>query len=530
MDCKDTQAAFADIMNGKEPRLSSSDFLELKSLKLINPVKGIGTARSMNNEITNLRTKLTQLRTAKQNLSLKIKDLEIFHPKMTPRKLYKKNIEYKTHKDQLVNLDKEERRFRTKLVNIVQKVSHQQHYSQVNDEYVSLSYKGYELVEELRQRLGRVGRMELTAFVSELSAIKAHFQKRAKKAHLILKKISPRFKDVDEIHLRSAAVGLSGKEGGYETVVKYFTTAYKALNRSFFERSANTILAESLSLIANDMTELESLLEKAFDNISILKDDSHLRDEQLRAISIIMSQKTDIENLIEQTKKIARRYCWKSLSAAAFMATQPNSKSGRLPRFGTRSSPPDADQDDVMAKEFLRFNKELSELEQNGTENYMAAALMASADLPFEELMQRFNNVKVMLSKFNLGSAIVPSAMLAILPVEVGESMDNLRLASAAISANKLSLGGIENLSLGMKLLMQSATTPVSTRTHAKAPMVPVRGAPAPVPSVLAITGLSTASALTMNVGVLTFHEITLHRTAVDDYTFHPVHSHYIYG
>jgi hypothetical protein len=530
MDCRDTLAALTDILKGKEPRLSSSDFYELKTLKLINPVKRTGTAGSMNIEITNLRNELTRLRARKENLKTKIRDLELYHSSMTPRKLYRKNSEYKSNKIDLYNLDKKERQVRTKLVNKVQRVSHQRYFTEVNDEPVTLSYRGYELIEELQQRLKRVERMELTEFVSELEAIKTHFQQRAVKAHLILKKISPKLKDVDEIHLRSASVGLSGRPGDYVTAVKCFITAYKALDRNFLERSANVMLAESLTLISKDLGELESLLKKALDNISVLKDASHPRDEQLRAISIIMSQKTDPENLIRQTKKIAIKYCWKSLSAAAFLATQTKHKTHRHSWFKTHPDSIEIKPGDAMAKVFLKFNEELFRIEENGTENYMAAALMTSAEFPFEELMQRFNRVKDMLTKFNLDSPIVPSAMLAILPVEVGESMDNLRLASAAISANKLSLGGIENISLGMKLLMQSATTPVTKHTFAKAPIVPVTSTTAAIPSVLAITGLSAASALTMNVGVLTFHEITLHKTAVDDYHFHPVHSHYIYG
>jgi hypothetical protein len=113
-----------------------------------------------------------------------------------------------------------------------------------------------------------------------------------------------------------------------------------------------------------------------------------------------------------------------------------------------------------------------------------------------------------------------PAAMLAVLPQGVEENLDNLRLASAAIVSNRLSLGGAENLSLGIKLLMESSLMAAST---------PGAGGAGP-PSVLAVAGVSPAASAPFGVGLAAFHETSVHRAAWRDYRFHPVHHHYIYG
>ena len=74
---------------------------------------------------------------------------------------------------------------------------------------VRVTYKGRELMVTMEPRLGRVGGKELPEFIEEIETVKAHFEARATRAQKILKRISPKIKEVEEIHLRLAAVGLS---------------------------------------------------------------------------------------------------------------------------------------------------------------------------------------------------------------------------------------------------------------------------------------------------------------------------------
>jgi hypothetical protein len=213
---------------------------------------------------------------------------------------------------------------------------------------------------------------------------------------------------------------------------------------------------------------------------------------------------------------------------AALLASQFGAGSGKVRRYtdwvGAK------DEEGGVFWKFVNINENLSAGNGDELETAMAAALLSSADISIEAVTERYHLAMSMLRRFGLGDMEVPSAMIAILPVNVEESMDNLRMAAASIGANRLSLGGVENLSLGMKMLMHSAAIPVKIDPGVKgaAPILPIRSPP--VPSVLTIAGVSVAAALALSAGILAFHEFSLHRRAVRDYSFHPVHSHYVYG
>jgi hypothetical protein len=121
----------------------------------------------------------------------------------------------------------------------------------------------------------------------------------------------------------------------------------------------------------------------------------------------------------------------------------------------------------------------------------------------------------------------VGGAMLAVLPTGIEEALDDLRLASSLISANKLSLGGMENLSLGLKLLLQTAVLAGGGAPNAEGLQVGPEQVPLLAPIGLASLALVAPSAI---AALSTFHEVTVHQAAVSHYHFHPVHTHYIYG
>jgi len=83
-------------------------------------------------------------------------------------------------------------------------------------------------------------------------------------------------------------------------------------------------------------------------------------------------------------------------------------------------------------------------------------------------MAQQFHIARSYLARLSQGEMAVPAAMLAVLATEIDETLDDLRMASSEVSLNKLSLGGVENLSLGLKLLMQTAVlaTQPGSPTH----------------------------------------------------------------
>lgn len=515
-ECKDALTALSNITKGIDTRMSSSDFQKLVSLGIIAYVGDHVKDTMKDKELDSIRTQLVKMGEEKETLRKEIYSKEASWMDKKPRWLYKKDPEYRVAKDKLVELEKDERVLRTKFVDLMHATAERGNYSRVNDENMYVTYKGRELLGMLEQRINRVEGTELGVFLSELEEIKNHFIDCSKRARKILKKISPMFPGTDEIHFRSAAVGLSGKKESPEEIGALFISAYKEISDALSWNGPVAItLAESLTILADDKSELESLVKKAIELMKTEWSPGYDKKDQVRAVSIILSSKKDTEDLLKRTNEISGRYCPNWPSPAAFLATQSRTR--------TR------DREDL----FRRFEIYRNQISVNSTptlEHLMAATLMTSTEDPVEEVLQRYSKAKTMLNQFNGSSMEVPSAMIAILPMDVSEAMDNLRLASASIRANRLSLGGMENLSLGMKLLMNSTTSQIEFGEKAPSPMPTVRTTRTMGLSVLGITGVSVASALVVGAGLLAFHELTLHNLAVRDYAFHPVHMHYIYG
>ena len=152
----------------------------------------------------------------------------------------------------------------------------------------------------------------------------------------------------------------------------------------------------------------------------------------------------------------------------------------------------------------------------------MAAAVLATSGRPPPERLERFDLAWDYLSRLSPAGMAVPAAMIAVLRADVGESLDNLRLASATITARGLAPGGLEGLSLGLKLLMQTAIL-------VSAPGGPPPEAGAEVLTPFGLLGLSLVAPAAL-VALAAFHEITVQRFVTSEYAYHPIHTHYIYG
>jgi hypothetical protein len=85
----------------------------------------------------------------------------------------------------------------------------------------------------------------------------------------------------------------------------------------------------------------------------------------------------------------------------------------------------------------------------------------------------------------------------------------------------------VENLSLGLKLLMQTAVlaTPPGSPTHS----LQVGPADTAAFKEIGLPGLAMVIPAAL-AAFASFHEGTLHQLAASDYAFHPVHTNFIYG
>jgi hypothetical protein len=529
MKCTDAQAALEDAVNMREVQLSSSDLNQLVTSKLVARVKEPEKTASVGASLNSLRAQMGDIRAEKETLRLELQAKERSQTRKPPRKLYKKDPQYRKSRDRLEELGKQEKTLRTEMVDLAQASTGKRYNAGVNGSPFYVTYMGRELLGELDQRIQRVGEMDLKSFIAEMDTIKNHFQERSSRARKILKRISPKFPTTDEMHLRSVAVGLSSRSGEYQEASDLFIEAFEEISRTLGKNGAvYTTLAESLSIVARDKENLKELTGTATELILNSMPENFVMDDRVRAASIIMSSERDSEAMLAHTKSLSERSSPKNPSVAALLASQFGAGSGKVRRYADWVGA--KDEEGGVFWKFVKINENLSSENGDELEIPMAAALLSSADLSIEDVTERYHVAMSMLRRFGVGDMEVPSAMIAILPVSVEESVDNLRMAAASIGTNRLSLGGVENLSLGMKLLMHTAAIPVGVDPGVKGaePALPIRSSP--VPSVLTIAGVSVAAAVALSAGILAFHEFSLHRRAVQDYAFHPVHFHYVYG
>jgi len=521
-NCLDALVLLQTVTEAREVRAPSSDVMELRKRGMLEPVLGASGASG----IEAARARLSEIAAEMENLRRLLAEMETQYPDEEVQSLPRKVPEYQASRDRLESLEKEQRALRTGFLEMVQKTADAKTSATVNGERLYVTYRGQELLGELLQRRERVRGMVLDEFLNEMESIKAHFEERATRAHQILGRISPAFPTLDEIHFRMAAVGLSARAGDSHETADLFIRAFRAISFELnWEGLVGISLAENLALRSSNMQDLEYHLGKARPILANPVDDPNLKEEQVRSLAIIMACEEDVQKLFWRTQEIAGLHCQQCPSAAAFLVcTDRSHLSAPAPEGGQAG----------LLQSFIQYSQWMAEWDPDPSAGSMASAVLAATDRPAADVMERFRLAFEMLSRFNGGGMEVPSAMIAILPTGVEESMDNVRIASAAIVRHRLSLGGAETLSLGVKMLVQSsvmATAGAGPRTPGTVPqsILPVTRL-GPAPQVLAMPGFSPVTAPALGAGLATFHERSLHRIAVRDYRFHPVHMHYVYG
>jgi hypothetical protein len=392
----------------------------------------------------------------------------------------------------------------------------------------ALTYRGRELLATLAPRLHRVGPMELAEFERELAATVSAFDGQARRAQGILQKLSPRLRDVDEIHLRSAAVGLAVHEAHPDRVTDAYVSLLAAQTALSVQTSLTLsewrcLIAESLCLATKDLGALSpNAAAQEFTALWLgIEGEQTLeaRDALIAALILYTYPAAERAPILAEAQDFRVRAGAYSdhplpLAPAVLVAREPWPAEERLDRFGA----------------YYRALLALGTKEETA----MAAAIFTvTGHNGHEALLHRFTASRDFLARFAETGMTFPAAMLAVLSPEVGESLENLRLASSQVTRHRLSLGGIENLSLGMKLMTGVALSPPT-------PLVPVSGAPVEVGRRTALGLLGLVIPATAAVTAFTaLHNATLHRAATNDYGWYrgPMygrgwygHSHFYYG
>ena len=513
--CKEAYDALAALGGqGGGSGVARSTMDELRALGLVASAATPAGVASADAQLASMRARLAEMADERQ----RHRNIAAHAPK--------RSDDAKHARETLERLEGEERAMRTRFIDLVQATE------ESRGRELHATYLGREAAEAIGQRMPRVTDMPVRELMAELDSIRSYFDSRAASARSVLEVLARRLKKVEEIHLRTASVGLSMREGPPEEAARLFERAYDVVGKQMLVPGPAAItLAEALAVRAADEAELDASLGAA---IRLLREPwggGEVAEDQARAAAIIVPSGMDQDRLVARSRELMASLCPDSPSAAAYLAS--------LEASGVTWGGPGQ----TLETEFKEVLGHLGRECPTGTGRPIAAALLLTPGQPPAFMMRRFAEAKAILDRFDGDEMVVPAAILAILPSGVEEAMDNARLAAAAVMRHRLSLGGFENLSLGVKLLTQSAMlasmsgrggavaggAPASA-TGAAAPAPPAAMRAVAPPPVLAFTSTPVTLALAMGAGLLAFHELSYHRFSVQYGAFHPVHMHFVYG
>ncbi len=415
----------------------------------------------------------------------------------------------------------QERRLRDRILTLSELSAKKDRSVSFNGIQYIITYKGKELAKNLESRINRIGNKQVSEFEQEMTVLNNTFFSWAKRSFEILKYLSPRTLQIDEIHCRSVVVGLSARPETAREISDAFAGALESIGKILKDHDRLPSIAECIIISLKDLSKesISSAISRFNDIKELVRkyasDDDAAIDCALLLHPLDHSTQ-DNDLLLEMSRR--------------FVSKMVNSNMN-----------PDAALEAVLLIEVigLELNEEIMRKFQDSyNELYdptiparntgIAAALIVIGISKGQQIHSRFKTALNYLNRFSEEPMIVPAAMLSHLSPEIEETLDTLRMASFEIARQKLSPGGMENLSLGMKMLLQSSiissiiSIPPELRKQYVYPgeMIPLQ--------TLGILSLSMLPvALT---AFIAFHELSIHKLIVSDYSFHPIHTNYGYG
>ncbi len=382
---------------------------------------------------------------------------------------------------------------------------------EVSGRHVQITYAGREAMQNIGSRLDRVGNLEYDMFTGQMTAICAEFRLRAEKAKALLKILSPKLKGVDEIHLRAAAAGLSCIPADANKVARTFIGHHRQLKNKFHNENV-VIAAEALTLMELnegapvDLGAVTGLVDTIYSTDYGKFDEGHTVERAATALYSSARGETGI--VLEMMGKFDFVKRGTSICTLVLLGLE------------CAEGEPVVD----VANRFERFLTVVDESERGAedkNDRTTAAALLTASELDFDLLVRKYRTANGMLDSLFMTRMDTAAAMIAVISQDVPETMDNIRLAAGEIMRARMSLSGLENFSLGLKVVLHTSAL-ISVKPGAGATKKPQIS-----PELL---GLTVMLPLAAGIPFLVFHEELVHRKAVTHYRFHPVHSHYVYG
>jgi hypothetical protein len=387
---------------------------------------------------------------------------------------------------------------------------------------VTLTYRGREALQILEARLPSANEWEWETLAENIENLSERLASEAGEAKIILKKLSPELKKYDEYLLRSASVGLASVKGEPNRKAQRFIehiVRYQGIMGSD-DSLVVTAAEESVTLEFQNELKDRDIYSETSEIISRLVPQGDITPEHETIATLLISKSPD-----ERSKLIS----WIELETPAFG----NALGAALILLETQDRA-DIDIARNLFRNWMKSMKGPSKKDQNDA--IAASALLATAVGDQKDIEEKFNRARGFMKELFGENMYAISATIAIWPTGIEESFDNIRLAASQILLNKMSVGGVENFSLGIKLLTNNAEfmrTRMGSAIGLRKDLRMVHGSQDS--DAMAISAGATgvallASPLLMRTPFTVFHSLTFQKYAVNDFKYHPVHTNYLYG
>jgi hypothetical protein len=334
---------------------------------------------------------------------------------------------------EVAGLETEERELRTLILDHAERAAASAEALDVGGRRLRLAWRGRELLDELGPRLWRIRDAPVEDFLRELQLMRTSLTSVASRAAAIATQISPQARAVDEARCRAAAAGLASQVGSPDALAKAWLQVVDTLSGGLVPVGMHAVAAECLCLgpVAAGPADVAALAEQAR---ALLPSCPSLEDAVTCAL------------LLWPVKPDQRA----SILAGA-MAVGRVGDRAPLVLLGLAGEDPKAVERFVAMEEAIQRR-----VGADGEADTAAALLGMRAEAP-EASLERWTTCYEALSWFSPKGVAVPAAMLCLLDADPEEALDDLRLAAAEVQRAQLCVGGLENLALGVKLLLQQA-------------------------------------------------------------------------
>jgi hypothetical protein len=381
-----------------------------------------------------------------------------------------------------------------------------------------ITQRGRTLLNDLAPRIMRLENESLAGFEAQMKWLRDTFAWRAERAATIAKTLEPQqFGRA----VRSVPIGLSAVRADPERVARAFTRTFGYLRQmsSAFTPEQDAAAAECLCIAAHDLSACER--HDAAQWFHALRGDLMARftqqqtEDALDAAMLLAGAPTEqhaprIEVAAELARVLSARQMPITLSLALAATTG------------------DAQLADHLHTALANLQAALGQEVHDPYERALVAVLLTAPRGDLNVQVDRWRTLRQYLSRFSPDGMAVAAALLSWIGHEPAETLDDLRLASAALTKARLAHGSAEAMALGIKLLLAIAALAqgsegdheeklaLAPRAQERMGFFGLHGALAAMPLVF------TAAA--------PFHRTVLDATETWAAAHQPMHSSYVFG